>query len=256
MKLRDCLSPLNALFILRDSQLSKAIYAEFAKDLRNLAIFTNDSESAIKSCYKQSHDIAFVEITACEDLQTIEEARYANPRLEFVAVSDSEVDLLILQCLKMRVFAFVRKCALFERESQKSRYNLRELEIILAHFALFKKSNEIVRISPRIAIECANEAIYLDNRAIFLSPKLKKIFWLLYANANRIVPYERILSSVFDMEATIDSLRMSIVRLKKRLQNDAIIANISGEGYMLVCESCAKSATNLWGANRLLPQVA
>lgn len=261
MKLRDCLAPLNALFIMRDSALSQAIQSKFAKDLNIFKIFINDSESALSTCYKESYDIALVEIETTSDLYVIEEARYANPRLEFIIISDSDLDLLILQCFKYCIFAYLHKSSFFAPianapHTSQSPYNMRELEIILAHFSLLRKSCEVVYISEKIAIECASEMIYIDNKPIYLSPKLKKIFWLLYANANRIVPYERILSSVFDMEATIDSLRMSIVRLKKLLQNDAIIANISGEGYMLVCESCAKRDKLGGGGNRLLLQVA
>ena len=242
MKLRDCLAPLNALFVMRDSALSQAIQGEFAKDLNCLKIFVNDDESALSTCYKESYDIVLVEIETTRDLYVIEEARYANPRLEFIIISDSDLDLLILQCFKCCIFAYLHKSSFFAPianapHTSPSHYNMRELEIILAHFSLLAKSCEVVYISKRIAIECANEAIYIDNKQIYLSPKLKKIFWLLYVNRNRLVPYERILSSVFDMESTIDSLRMSIVRLKKLLKDDTIIINISGEGYMLVCDS-------------------
>ncbi len=242
MKLRDCLAPLNAIFIMRDFALAKAIEAKFAKDLNIIKIFIDDSESALSTCYKESYDIALVEIETTRDLYIIEEAKYANPRLEFIIISDSDLDLLILQCFKCCIFAYLHKSSFFAPianvpHTSPSPYNMRELEIILAHFSLLRKSCEVVYISEKIAIECASEMIYIDNKPIYLSPKLKKIFWLLYANANRIVPYERILSSVFDMESTIDSLRMSIVRLKKLLKDDTIIINISGEGYMLVCDS-------------------
>ncbi len=241
MNLRDCLDSLNAIFIMRDSALAGTIQSEFAKDLNILKIFVNDDESAIASCYKDSYDIALVEINSVDDMYVIEEVRYANPALGFIIISDSDLDLLILQCFKFCIFAYLHKSSFFaptpKSPPTNSPYNMRELEVILAHFALLQKSCEVVHITPRIAVERANDAIYLDNNPIYLSPKLKKIFWLLYVNANRLVPYELILSSVFGTETSIDSVRMSIVRIKKLLQDDAIIANISGEGYMLVCES-------------------
>ena len=249
MKLRDCLNPLNAIFIMHDSHLAQAISHEFSKDLNILKIFVNDDESALKSCHKASYDIALVEIETTSDLYVIEEVRYASPTIDFIIISDSDLDLLILRCFKFCIFAYLHKSSFFAPTPQSAKnspnpYNMRELEIILAHFALLAKSAEVIHISPRIAIERADEIIYLDNKPIFLSPKLKKIFWLLYANANRLVPYEHILSSVFDTESTIDSVRMSIVRLKKLLQDENIITNISGEGYMLVCESNAKGAND------------
>ena len=239
MNLRDCLNSINALFIMRDSALAERIQSEFAKDLNSLKIFVDDDESAIQSCYKDSYDIALVEINSVEGIYVIEEARYANPALGFIIISDSDLDLLILQCFKCYIFAYLRKSSFFAPPSTptNSAYNMRELEVILAHFALLQKSSEIVHITQKIAVERANDTIYVDNNPIHLSPKLKKIFWLLYINANRIVPYEHILSSVFGTETSIDSLRMSIVRIKKLLKDNAIITNISGEGYMLVCES-------------------
>ena len=243
--------------------------SQIRQRLNSLKIFIDDSESAISTCYKESYDIALVEIEATRDLYIIEEARYANPRLEFIIISDSDLDLLILQCFKCCIFAYLHKSSFFAPianapHTSPSPYNMRELEIILAHFSLLRKSCEVVYISEKIAVECASEMIYIDNKPIYLSPKLKKIFWLLYANLNRLVPYEHILSSAFEAESTIDSVRMSIVRLKKLLQDDTIIANISGEGYMLISSAnlankdiANKTAnTHGGGGESPLPQVA
>lgn len=262
MNLRDCLSFLNAIFIMHDSTLAMRMQSEFAKDLNILKIFVNDDESAIASCYKDSYDIALVEINSVDDMYVIEEAKYANPALQFIIIGGSDLALFVLQCFNSCIFAYLRKSVFFAPTSQyapkNSAYNMSELEVVLAHFALLQKSCEVVHITPRIAVERANDAIYLDNNPIYLSPKLKKIFWLLYVNANRLVPYELILSSVFGTETSIDSVRMSIVRIKKLLQDDAIIANISGEGYMLVCESKAcrtnQHTRRYWGGGIASPK--
>ncbi len=241
MNLLDCLNSLNVLCVMNDSDIAKAIQSAFAKDLNSLKIFIDDEESAVASCYTDSYDIAIVEIRQVGLLSVIEEAKYANPALQFIIIGNSDLALFVLQCFNSCIFAYLHKSVFFAPTPQyapkNSAYNMSELEVVLAHFALFQKSYEVIHITPRIAIERANDAIYLDNNPIYLSPKLKKIFWLLYTNANRIVPYEHILSSVFGAETSIDSVRMSIVRIKKLLQNDAIITNISGEGYMLVCKS-------------------
>lgn len=128
----------------------------------------------------------------------------------------------------------MQKDSIKAESSSVPAYKLRSLEVVLGHFSLLKKSYSNITLSSRITIQYLKKSIYLDNKEIFLSPKLKTIFWLLFENHNRVVPYSHILSIAFNEESNIDALRMSIVRIKKLLQNNDIIANISGEGYMLV----------------------
>ncbi len=68
---------------------------------------------------------------------------------------------------------------------------------------------------------------------MLLSPKLRRIFWLLFDNLNKVVSHYTIIDAI-DENMCINSLRMAIVRLKKLLQNKELIANVPGDGYMLV----------------------
>lgn len=232
MKLRDTFNNLKVVFIGKsdDVCLANAIKCEFSALFNQFKILTTDDWHY--GDIWGNYDVAILDIDSVKDLYILEEMSYVNPNLYFIIISDNDYDSFILQCFKYHTFAYMQKSQL--KSSIKSCAKLRRLEIALAHFALLRKSYSIIHISNRISIECLREAIYLDNKELFLSPKLKKIFWLLYANCNRVVPYSHLLSIVFDEEANIDSLRMSIVRIKKLLQNNEVITNISGYGYMLV----------------------
>ncbi len=260
MKLRDFLGDISVVFAMHDSKLARAIKAEFKNDLKRCKMFINDDESAIYECNKREYDIAIIDVSTMEHIYNIDEIRYANPLLEIVVIGDIDLDRIILQCFKRRIFAFVHKSSFFAPVSQddelvckicspKSPYSMRALESILAHIALLRRNHEIIHITPRIAIESASEMIFLDEKPVFLSPKLKKIFWLLYANANRIVPYDDIIASIFYNEGRIDSLRMAVLRIRKMLDDEKVIKNVLGQGYMLVCDTTPQTHEN--NASRL-----
>lgn len=230
MKLRDTLNRLKCVFIGRSdksSELANAIKQEFGLDFIRFGIFY---DVACDSDY----DIAIVDIDSTNDLYILDEMSYVNPNLYYIIISNNNTDFFILRCFKFRTFAFMQKDSIKAESSSVPAYKLRSLEVVLGHFSLLKKSYSNITLSSRITIQYLKKSIYLDNKEIFLSPKLKTIFWLLFENHNRVVPYSHILSIAFNEESNIDALRMSIVRIKKLLQNNDIIANISGEGYMLV----------------------
>lgn len=92
-------------------------------------------------------------------------------------------------------------------------------------------------VAKCLFLDSTHEQIYKDKNfllPIHLSPKLKRLFWIMYYSCNNVVSYDRLISCVYNNEdINYNTLRMAIVRLKKFCGD--FIQNVSGEGYMLAC---------------------
>lgn len=144
-----------------------------------------------------------------------------KPNQNFIVMTSYDSDKNLLDSIKCGALNFIPK----------------PLDIpTLQRFLLLSLTNlkdELKQISPRVSVNFINEAIFLDNKPIFLSAKNHKIFWLLVYNLDKIVSYEVIEDYIYDGENFSKSaLYMSIKRLKYEL-NDLNIENIHSSGYIL-----------------------
>lgn len=192
-------------------------------------------------------------LVATSDIQDHQEViwdiLYYNPKENIFVMSFRDNDLHLMECLKLGL-PYVR-------------YSHRELEIILSQIAFKLKSRSKVMLSPiehfikerakedsamgtsasksfgeGVCLFCdeTQEQIYQDEfqTPIHLTPKLKRLFWILYCNHNQVVSYDRLITHVYDGQyINYNTLRMAVVRLKKHCGE--LVQNISGEGYMLAC---------------------
>ena len=163
-------------------------------------------------------------------LEFIEDLRYEHPNTQIIAIEPRSFecknsDEFLAKAFRLGVFAYLPNSV-----------DERGLMSCLAHFACLFCSDNTINLSKNIAVNQATQELYLKNKPLLLSPKLKKIFWLLFNNQNKVVSHYTI-TEFSDENMSISSLRMAIVRLKKALKTKDLIINVSGEGYMLVCKN-------------------
>ena len=215
------LSRINAVFIGDDKDLARLIKIACAKTKIH-------SQSLNKSLNLSEFNCILVEIQSEQSLEFIEDITYENPHLKIIAIEPKSLersfdDDFIAKAFAVGVFTYL-----------PNSIDERSLKVCLTHFACLFLSDSTINLSENIAVNQVAQELYFKNKPLFLSPKLRKIFWLLLNNKNKVVSHYTIIEFV-DENMSISSLRMAIMRLKRVLKNKDFIVNVSGEGYMLVC---------------------
>ena len=112
--------------------------------------------------------------------------------------------------------------------------NATHIRAMLAHCSHLYCENSLIRLDAHLYVDKSTRQIYKNKKFLFLPPKLRQIFWLLFDNRNKLVSHYTVVEMI-DNTMSLDSLRMAIVRLRKLLANKELIISIPRDGYMLVC---------------------
>ena len=195
--------------------------------------------------YKQyNFDVVSIDSDLESYCDIIEEIYYIRPNQRVIVMALHDSDVKLLESMRLGVTHYMQRPL-----------NPREFYITLSQIVFdLKKMYQKVILYPhgshindefsrednsscRLFLDATHEQIYQDESfllPIHLSPKLKKLFWIMYYNSNNVVSYERIICCVYNNEdINYNTLRMAIVRLKKFCGE--LVQNVSGEGYMLSC---------------------
>lgn len=251
LRLQDLIARLQVLVIGDNDEKIRAVSS------LSPASFIDGANNAMQVYRERKIDAVLVATSDIQDHQeVIWDILYYNPKENIFVMSFRDNDLHLMECLKLGL-PYVR-------------YSHRELEIILGQIAFKLKARSKVMLSPiehfikehtgakgdssggdsvvgtsaskssgeGVCLFCneAQEQIYQDEfqTPIHLTPKLKRLFWILYRNHNQVVSYDRLITHVYDGQyINYNTLRMAVVRLKKHCGE--LVQNISGEGYMLAC---------------------
>jgi two-component system response regulator VicR len=91
-------------------------------------------------------------------------------------------------------------------------------------------------VSPRLKIDFINQKVALDDRPVRLTPVEYRLLVLLVKNKDKVVPYHRIASDVWEtaFRGDTENVRAYIRRLRKKLKDSPpnMILNKHGAGYM------------------------
>jgi DNA-binding response OmpR family regulator len=91
-------------------------------------------------------------------------------------------------------------------------------------------------IFSRLKIDIVNQKVKVDNNPVKLTPFEYRLLVLLVKNQNKIVPYQRILKDIWDIESAdnTDNIRIYVRRLRKKLHDipPQMILNQRQSGYM------------------------
>lgn len=220
----DCIKHLKILLVENDVMCGEIIKKTFMKYCLSFE-WAKDGKDGLEMYHQQKFDLIICDIILprLNGFDMLEEILYENPNQDFIIITSYDTDINLIKSLKMKAFFYFRKPI-----------DMRDLQIILVNYALNnQKPTQFDYLENGIKLDMINERIYKNDQEVFLSPKLKKFFWFLMQNANQVVAYESIISYVYDNEASLNTLRMAIVRIKKFLESEDIITNVSGAGYLL-----------------------
>lgn len=257
MRLRDLIARLQILIIGDNDEKIRAVSSI------SPAAFTDHSHDILQVYKEHKFDAVLVATSNVESHQeTIWDIFYYNPKENIIVMSFLDTDAHLMQCLRLGVpyvryshreleiilsqiaFKLKARSKVLLTPLTPSLEDSSAAEISEHRKRKLKKQNLLAHESAQkdnpsgTCIYCdeAQEQIYHDEflTPIRLTPKLKRLFWILYRNDNQIVSYDRLITYVYDGEyINYNTLRMAVVRLKKSCGE--LIQNISGEGYMLAC---------------------
>lgn len=194
-------------------------------------------KSAWADIYRQNNfDVVMIDSDFPHYREIIEEIFYHNINQRIIVTSLCADNTHLIMSMQLGVSMYMQRPL-----------NAREFYIALSQIAF-----NVEKIHPRVMLhalegsesicgrlflDIAREQVFEDcnfSKLIHLSPKLKKLFWLMYDNINNVVTYDRLICHVYNNEEiNYNTLRMAIVRLKKLC--GISVQNMSGEGYMLAC---------------------
>ncbi|PAF43836.1 response regulator transcription factor [Helicobacter sp. 11S03491-1] len=224
----NLLHNISCLLVEDDKIASIAIEQSLKPYCKNFLV-ANDGEEGLKLYKQHFFDMIITDINLpkINGFEMIREILSINPMQHFIVITSYDTDDNILTSIKEGAYIYMRKPL-----------SLLELQ---THLIMFSQRNNLkddkIQLSKDIVLCLQTQIIYKNNQEIFLSPKLNKIFWLLYYNKNNIVSYDMIISYVYNDEEThINTIRMALARLKKQIGND-LIQNISNIGYILKTNS-------------------
>lgn len=211
--------------LVEDDEIAAIAIEQGLKPYCKKIAIANDGEEGLKLYKKYLFDMVITDINLpkINGFEMIREILVFNPTQDFIVITSYDTDDNILTSIKEGAYIYMRKpLSLIELQTHLIMFSQRKI----------KKNNKI-RLSQNIFLDTQTQIIYKNNQKLFLSPKLNKIFWLLYYNKNNIVSYDNIISYVYDDEETnINTIRMALLRLKKQIGND-LIQNVSNLGYSL-----------------------
>lgn len=218
------LKNISCLLVEDDKIAAIAIEQGLKPYCKKIAI-ANDGEEGFQLYKQYPFDMVITDINLpkINGFEMIREILAINPTQDFIVITSYDTDDNILTSIKEGAYIYMRKpLSLIELQTHLIMFSQRKI----------KKNNKI-QLSENITLDTQTQIIYKDDQELFLSPKLNKIFWLLYYNKNNVVSYDNIISYVYDDEETnINTIRMALLRLKKQIGND-LIQNISNSGYSL-----------------------
>lgn len=210
-----------SILVVEDDKVARAMIKQGLKKYFKSFYEADDGLMGLEIFKKHKIDMILTDIHM-PNLNGFEMIKYIQaikPNQNFIIMTSYDNDENLLSSLKQGALNFLRK-PLDIIELQTS------LLLSLSKFITQKK-----QISKRILIDFKTEMVYLDEKAVFLSHKNHKIFWLLCYNLNNVVYYEIFEQYLYD-EFSIKALQMSILRIKKELPS-LMLENIQNIGYIL-----------------------
>lgn len=221
----NTLKLLNSLSILvaEDDKIARIAISQGIKPYCENYYEAKDGLEGLELFKKHQIDIVITDIhmPSLNGFEMIKEILKLKPHQIFIIMTSFDTDRNIQQSIEEGACSFLRKPL-----------DMKELQTVLLINSKKVQSSQ-KKLTNDIEIDYKLETIYLDKKAIFLSNRCNKIFWLLCYNLNNLVSYEMIEDWAYDGEPIKTStLHTAIQRIKQQLKSLEII-NITGQGYIL-----------------------
>jgi len=183
----------------------------------------SDGLELVESANPASYDIMLLDINTpglngIEVLRNFRELSIDTPAIFITAMSDLEY---LKEAYKSGCNDYVRKP-----------FDIEELEIRIEHLV---KGNEDQRIpiSQRYSFDMKNEILYDRNREVPLSPRERRLLYLLLKHRGHTVSKESIKTYLWDDQEVCDNtLRTTVKKLRNKL-GENFIENLRGTGYRI-----------------------
>ncbi len=96
----------------------------------------------------------------------------------------------------------------------------------------------VIQVDDRLAVDFANQTVYIEGRAVSLTPTETKLLYVLMRNAGQAVSTDFLLRRIWPLDEVYeDTLRVHVHRLRRKLEADPsrprYIVTERGIGYRL-----------------------
>jgi len=183
----------------------------------------SDGLELVESANPASYDIMLLDINTpglngIEVLRNFRELSIDTPAIFITAMSDLEY---LKEAYKSGCNDYVRKP-----------FDIEELEIRIEHLVRGHEEQRI-RIGERYEFDMKNEILYESGRELPLSPKERRLLYLLLKHRGHTVSKESIKSYLWDDQEVCDNtLRTTVKKLRNKL-GENFIENLRGTGYRI-----------------------
>lgn len=219
------LNMLNAITVLvvEDDEMVRVSIVQSLEPYCKKVYVAKDGLEGLELFKKSFVDVVITDINMPElnGFEMIREILKIKPTQEFIVMTSYDSDENLLASIEEGACSYLRKPL--------------KIEELQTNLLILAKKNFIkcVKLSDEIEVDKIKNMVFKYGKELLFSPTQNRIFWLLFNNLNRVVPYDVIVDYVYDNEDISKStIRMAILRLSEVIGKDRI-ENVSGIGYRL-----------------------
>lgn len=216
------------ILVVEDEDLARENFVIYLEMFYDEVYEACDGEEALKIYKEVSPDIMLVDINIpkINGLDVIKKIREKDLNVKIIVLTAHTETEFLMEAVALKLTKYLFKPV--NRKELKDALDkcINEMK----NFTI--SSNVIINFEEEYSYNLDLKELRKHNEIINITYKEQLFLELLVRNNNRLSTYEEILIAMYDDEATQESLKNIVKRLRKKLPKDTII-NVPTQGYKI-----------------------